>query len=228
MTAELEAIALDAPLAGHLKPVKDTSFRELVGHVVYLEDAFSFLSRSPEELGLSVDGFPDAVTYCYVDDGLGMCFSCLCAARECDGMLELLDAFDEIALTMRRATVQDALCAPIDGKLPVTFADAIAQLGEEHAADEFVQGMRELTDLDGLRNPEFPDVIKAVLVTPNEDDGYELVWVKPWATSDNVPQCVLMSEPSQEGFGVHEGGVLPLTFQRQPDGLIAIALADGE
>lgn len=228
MIAELEAIALDAPLAGRLKPVEDTSFRELVGYVVYLEDAFSFLSRSPEELGLDVEGYPDAIAYCYVDDELGICFRCLCAAREGDGTLELLGAFDEVALTMRRATVADALCAPLDATLLAAFADAIAQLEEEYAADEFAQGMRELTDLDGLRNPEFPDVIKAVLATPNEDDGYELVWVKPWATSDNVPQCILMNEPSQESFGVHEGDALPLTFQRQPDGLIAIALAGGE
>lgn len=228
MTAQLEAITLDAPLAGRLKPVKDTDFRELVDNGVYIKGAFSCLSRSPEELGVEVEGYPDAIAYCYVDDDLGVCFSCLAAARAVDGTLELLDAFSDVALTMRRATVADALCAAIPRTVLAAFEDAIAAIDEEYGADEFTQGMRELAELDGLRNPDFPDVIKAVLMNPSEPDSYELVWAKPWATSDDEPQCVLMSEPSNEAFGVHEGDSLPLTFQKQPDGLIAVALAGGK
>lgn len=218
----------DVPSPDCLKPVKETSFRELVGHGVYIKDAFSYLSRSPEELGLEVDGYPDAVTYCFIDDEVGMCFRCLCAAREAKGALELLNAFDEVSLTMRRATVANALCALISRDALAAFEDAISAIDDEHGPDDFTQGMRELVELDDLRNPDFPDVIKTVLMNPSGEDNYELVWAKPWASSDDVPQCVLMSEPSNEAFGAHEGDVFPLTFQKQPDGLIAIALAGGK
>lgn len=229
MTAQLEAITLDAPLEGYLKPVKDADFRDLLGGAVYIKDAFAYLSRSPEDLGIDADGYPDVVAYCYVDDEMGMCFRCLYAARVEGNVIELQDAFADVALTLRLETMLDALCAPLDGDAVISYAEQLAAMESEHPVDDFTQGMRELAELDGLRNPAFPDVIKTVLVRANENDGYELVWAKPVEPAEGEkPQCVLMSEPSSEAFGVHEGDSLPLTFQKQPDGLIAVALAGGE
>lgn len=228
MTTNANVITVDDRFLRQLRLVKDWDFRALVDSTVYLMDVFFCLSRSPKDLGLDVGDCKDAIAYCYVDEELGICFRCLCAARLEENEIELLDTFSDVSLTLRRATVQNSLCAPLGSEQLDAYADVIAAIDKEHGPDDFTQGMRELVELDDLRNPDFPDVIKTVLMNPNEPDTYELVWAKPWATSDDVPQCVLMSEPSNEAFGAHEGDVFPLTFQKQPDGLIAIALAGGE
>lgn len=225
MSDAVTIITLDQAIDDKLEPVKAMSFRDLVGHGVFLKDAFSFLSRSPEEMGIDVAGYPDAITYCFIDEEVGVCFRCLAAARETEGGLEILEAFSDVALTIRRARVRDALCAVLPDEAPEAYAAIMDEIEEAHRADEFTEGMRELANLDGLRDSDMPDFIKAVLMGENPDDGYELVLVKPWATSDDIPQCVLMSEPANEALGAHAGDVFGLSFQKSPDGLIAIAHA---
>lgn len=81
------------------------------------------------------------------------------------------------------------------------YVERITSLEENYKSSEGTIETRKFAFLDQLRNPDYPDDIQAVLVTENEVNGWELVWLKLWGLEDGAVYARLLNEPAQEGFG---------------------------
>lgn len=213
---EYEPWELDDPIEQRLKPIGEMNFRDLVGKVVFIKDAPG--QENPD--------YPDIVAYGYIDRTAGMSFHALCDARFESGVIETLDSYKDALLTIRSGGMDENLCAQLVDSTLSDYAERITMVEENYDQGEEIKETRKLRFLDPLRNPQYPDDIQAVLVTENEIEGYELVWVKLRRIEDGNVFAKLLNEPAQKAYGVHVGAILPLAFQETEDGIRVYAVAD--
>ena len=194
---ELRPLPLERPIEERLKTIDDQSFRSLVGSVSYIEDAMRIMK---------CDDFyprhPDAIVYGYIDDEAGLSFQMLCAARVADsGTIETTDGYTDRMGIFPRGAVKDRRSCQLVSETLSDYVERITSLEENYKSSEGTIETRKFAFLDQLRNPDYPDDIQAVLVTENEVNGWELVWLKLWGLEDGAVYARLLNEPAQEGFG---------------------------
>lgn len=213
---------LERPIEERLKPIDDQNFRSLIGTVSYIKDAIEIMKLEDYD-----PEFPDAIVYGYIDDEAGLSFQMLCAANVSeDGNIETTERYSDLMLIFRRGSVKEKLRAQLIDCTLSDYAERITFIEDNYKSHGGTIETRKLGFLDGLRNPDYPDDIQAILVTENEVKGWEGVWVKLWDIRDNTIYAKLLNEPDQSGFGVHIGDIVPLALDETEEGVRAYAIAD--
>ncbi len=211
-----ESFSLDIPISQRLKPLAEMNSLDLVGKVIYLQ--YRREASDPE--------FSDIIAYGYIDHTAGLSFHALCAARLVDDSLETHDAFKERLLTIRAGALGEILCAQVSDSTLSDYSERIELVENIYNRDEGVKETRKIRFLDPLRHPLYPDDIQAILITNNDIDGYEGVWVKLRYITNNTVFGELLNDPYQKEYNVNAGTILPLAFRKSDEGIIAYALAD--
>lgn len=211
-----EPFSLDSPISQRLKPLAEMSFLDLVGKAIYLQ--YRRESSDPE--------FPDIIAYGYIDHTAGLSFHALCAARLVGDSLETRDTYKERLLTIRAGALDEVLCAQVADSTLSNYSERIELVENIYNRDEGVKETRKIRFLDPLRHPLYPDDIQAILVTNNDIDGYEGVWVKLRYITNDTVYGELLNDPYQKEYNVNAGAILPLAFRKSEDDIIAYAMAD--
>ena len=201
--------------------VGGTSFRRLVGNVV-------FLCKGPDDEGKWLSIIPENVdsggvfAYPYIDREAGLTFRYLCPAVV-DGEAWVTSERDENIMTILRAgALENALWCPT-GIDPSEFEPNTSEADKFYLPDnEAVLKLREEEFLDPLRHPLFPDDVQALLIK-QDSRGAELVWLRLCDLKEGVAFGRLLNEPEQD-LSVHIGDVLPLSFGKDNEGNLTAAV----
>lgn len=160
------------------------------------------------------DGFDAVLAYPYIDRNAGFTFDVLAPARFDDE-----GVFDDMALLQeqnrrmmfRRGGIPDEALVktPKDASmLTKTYAEHIAMIHKYYRDNEGVLATRRAKALDHLRNRDFPDDVRVLLV--GKDCSNEQVWVRLMGIEEpGYPFGWLMNEPYSD-YAVHKGDVLRL------------------
>jgi hypothetical protein len=105
---------------------------------------------------------------------------------------------------------------PGDAKaLEGRYAEQIEQVEKSHAASEGVLATREVEQVDGLRSPEYPDDVYAILTS--DDLPPEGVWFRlEGIAGEGMLAGVLLNEPDSD-YPVHEGDLMAIALTESED-----------
>ncbi len=225
---KLEPWPLDDSIEKRMKPLRELDFREVAGRVLYIKDMYRLLHLEEFNTNLpsNLSDYPDSIVYGYIDKDAGLSMRVLCAARLCDSKLEYLDAFHEVMLIIRAGGAKENFVAQIVDTTLSDYADLITSVEETYNDNEAKEETRKLGFLDNFRHEDYPDDIQAILVTQNEVNGYEQVWMRLEFIKESTIYAKLLNEPAQKSFKVHAGAILPLWPREDENNLTLFALAD--
>lgn len=212
---------VEMPLQERLKPLSEMGFREVDGSVLYVEGALSLFG---EDSGMGSADFPDALAYGYIDHQAGLSMQVLCSARRAGSKIERRRDLNEHRLIIRSGGTGERLAAQVVDSSLSEFSDRIEQIEEIYGPDdESLRDVRRSADIDPLRNPEYPDDIRAYLLKQGVK-GMEIVWMRTLGISgEGSVVGRLLNEPYGD-YGVHEGDCIELGFGTGEDGgLVCVA-----
>lgn len=218
---------VEIPLAERLRPLAETSFRDVANKLLYVRGATSALR--PEEAFPGIATYPDCICWGYVDHERGLCLDALCDARlDETGTIVRGHALDDVLVRLELGSVKGLegadLCDPIISE----FSERIEPVRERHAEDdERYRDLRALGMLDPFRSSEWPDDVQAILA--GEGLSPELVWLRLEHMDEDEDGIAiyarLLNEPEQD-YPVHAGDLLPLVVLDSEDGPVCLAIPE--
>lgn len=216
-----EPYPVEVPIAERIRPLSETDFRDVAGHLLYVRGAASVMR---------MDGaLPDCVCWGYLDHERGLCLNALCDASLSEsGEIKHGHALDKIYARLEFGSIEKLEAADLCDETLIEFPEPLGWVHDRYAEEEKkYRGLRDVAFLDQFRSKEWPDDVQAFLFA----DGLrpELVWLRLEGLEEagggvNV-YARLLNEPSQD-CPVHEGDLLPLTFQGTEDGTICLAIPE--
>lgn len=230
MTAGPVGLAVDeAALAAQdleLRAVRmhELGFRDVAGKLFYLQGAMDDVRASaPEGTELGTAGYPDALAYGIIDVEEGLCLFVLSSAKLQGDGYELANDMEGVSMLLPYTALEATKATEVvDGSVG-QFADVITQLEQMTApADLYLFELRKLDFFDGLRHPQHPDWVKA-LVASDDVDQPSAAWLRIDGMGGQDVAVTLLTDVAEE-LGVKKGDQVPLQFHETEDGLLAVAV----
>ena len=216
-----EPYPVDIPIAERLRPLAETGFRDVAGHLLYVRGAASLMRLE--------GGMPDCLCWGYVDHARGLCLNALCDAKfDATGGIVRGHALDKIYARLEFGSVKGLEAADVCDPVISELEKLINWVRERYAEDDgHYRALRDLGFLDQFRSPEYPDDVQAYLFS--ETLNPELVWLRLERAEEGTDgfsvYARLLNEPAQ-GYPVHEGDLLPLAFTDTEDGPVCLAISE--
>lgn len=216
-----EPYPVEVPIAERFRPLSETDFRDVAGHLLYVRGAAGLLRMD--------EAMPDAICWGYLDHKRGLCLNALCDASLSDaGEVTCGHAFDKMYIRLEHGSVQQLEAADLCDETLHEFAEPLGWVHDRYAEEEDeYRALRDIAFLDQFRSPEWPDDVQGYLFA--KDLNPELVWLRLEdleETEDGVNvYAKLLNEPAQD-YPVHEGDLLPLAFRDTEDGPICLAIPE--
>lgn len=207
-----------------LKKIGETDFRELFHKVIYIQTTDDIRKRLGEIIKICAedDGF---LAYGYIDNEAGFSFRIICSANISGGTLNYGDLHEESAYIIRRGYFRECYFVAVEmfGITESDFNESVREyiqvINESYKCSNDTEKMRELTFLDSLRNPDYPDDIQVFLYQENMQP--EIVWVKCYTYTDEELFGLLLNEPNQD-FEIHNGSIIGFVPIKTDDGLLCV------
>ena len=178
------------------------AFRDLYHHIclISLNDRLRCIT---EQFPAS-ETATDIVTYCYVDHTAGLTFEVLaCARRDGNGKIEVSEGNPSVSAKCRFGSLTDCSLWVTDfPALQKAFATQIKRINRSYTPSEQLAQLRETTEMDPFRHPEYPDDILVMLF--REGLQPEGCWVRCESFDPHGFYGPLLNEPDAD-FGVHCG-----------------------
>lgn len=185
------------------------NFREVDRKLCLIRDSRFVQVLDPEQKTQA-----DAVLFCgYIDHTRGLTYEALGLVRWDGDDYELISDTQGIGLKVRADSVDEAQVQPIeDAKLEARFRSSIDTLSVYYR-DENLAGVRELTELDPFRHPQYPDDICVLFLTP--ENRLERMWARSERAARAADGTLLvagklLNEPDNIP-GLHMGAAVTLT-----------------
>lgn len=187
----------------YMKSMEDLGFRALHHKLVYI--------HCPEDIdGMKssfdvMDGAEGVLTYCYVEDGMGLSFYILSSARIEDGKVVKGPDVHEECCRLRFGELE---YYPVvtENDMDVSVQDYRDTIDDIHdkfePEDENIRRLHMNKLLDGSRNIEYPDFISVVF--KGTGTYPELGWVKCTGEGKGYFEGEVAQPPRQK-MGVHFG-----------------------
>lgn len=164
------------------------------------------------------------LVYGYVDHHAGLTYEILaCAVRDEKGVITSFDGNDAVSLKLRSGSVSDndLYIVEDDTMLAKRFQKRIGEINEDYRASDAVEMTRNIKEIDGSRNPGFPDDILVILLHgENKPEG---CWVRCEKFEGGMLIGELLNEPDSD-FTVHQGDMISFGITKQGDEIICVAL----
>ena len=212
---------VEVPIAERFRPLSETDFREVAGHLLYVRGASA---------AMRLDGaLPDCICWGYLDHGRGLCLNALCDASLSDGgEISRGSALDKIYARLEYGSVKRLEAADLCDETLADCAEPLDWVHDRYAEEEEeYRDLRDIAFLDQFRSVEWPDDVQGFLFA--EGLRPELVWLR-LEKLDEADEGVnvyakLLNEPDQD-YPVHEGDLLPLAFRDGEHGPICLAIPE--
>lgn len=195
--------------AGKLRILEEANFRELYHRYQYI-DCPEDIQTLQESLNMPEDA-TGLITYCYIEEGLGLSFYILCGACYQDRTLTLGEDLRKDLARVRYSDVWDKKFADQDD-LEEDFHrfDSIREYTAEQfeTKEQLRQLIYDLELIDGNRNVECPEYVSVIL----QKEGLypEYVWVRCTGFGESEIHGELLEPPKQD-YGLQKND--PITFQ---------------
>ena len=186
-----------------MRVMEDLGFRALHHKLVYIHcpDDIENLKNSFQVM----DGAEGVLTYCYVEDGLGLSFYILNSARVEDGKIVKGPDVHEECCRLRFGELEQYSVVP-ENDMNVSINDYSDVINDIHSKfepeDENIRRLHMNKILDGSRNIEFPDFISVIF--KGTGTYPELAWVKCTGEGKDYFEGEVVQPPRQK-LGVHFG-----------------------
>lgn len=209
-TQELSQEEMQQEVQLKLKTMEEANFRELYHRFQYIE-----CPEDMESLGESfpvMEGATGILTYCYIEEGLGLSFYILCAAKN-DG--NVIEAGADVTEEMARVRYRDVWYRSFadQDSLDVDWSqfDSIKGYTKEQfeTKEKLRQMIYDLELIDGNRNVECPEYVSVIV----QKEGLypEYVWVKCTGFGKTEIHGELLEPPKQDGYQLKTND--KMTFQ---------------
>lgn len=202
----------------------ELSFRDIAGKLFLLQGAMGTVRASaPEGTELGAADYPDALAYGIIDEDDGLCLFVLSSARLVDEGYQLANDLEGTALMLPYTALEATLGTEVvDGSVG-QFGETITRLEQMTApADPYLYELRKLDFFDGLRHPQHPDWVRA-LVASNAVERPASAWLRIDGMGGQDVAATLLTDVPAE-LGVAKGQQVPLQFHETEDGLLAVAV----
>lgn len=205
----------------------ELNFRDIAGKMFLLQGAMATVRASaPEGAQLGDEAYPDALAYGIIDEDEGLCLYVLSSAQlgEGDGKgYQLANDLEGTALLLPYTALEATLATEVVDGVVGQFAETITRLEQMTSpADPYLYELRKLDFFDGLRHPQHPDWVKA-LVASNNVEHPAAAWLRINGMGGQDIAATLLTEVPAE-LGVGKGQQVPLQFHETDDGLLAVAV----
>ena len=199
--------------------------REMIDQWLVVEFGCGEVSRFSDNMVLDADC---AAGFVYVDSMCGMTFyveawcstdgdSLRAVFRPSDRNQRIMLRYDSFVEKTKR------LLTPSEQ----TFLDLPAfpdWLSFYYEGTEPIRAIRELSLLDPIRAPGYPDDIKCLLFDKTGSKDGEWIWAKMIRQgSDGLFLCRLLNEPFHD-FGFHEGEMVCVAVSDRKEGLVSVCV----
>ncbi|MBB3171938.1 hypothetical protein [Parvibacter caecicola] len=199
-------------------------FRAIAGKLFLLQGAMDMVRASaPEGTELGAADYPDALAYGIIDEDEGLCLFVLSSARLAEGGYQLANDLEGTALMLPYTALEVTLGTEVvDGSVG-QFGETITRLEQMASpADPYLYELRKLDFFDGLRHPQHPDWVRA-LVASNTVERPASAWLRIDGMGGQDVAATLLTEVPAD-LGVAKGQQVPLQFHETEDGLLAVAV----
>lgn len=197
----------------------DLGFRDIAGRLLVVECP---LLKRLDKTAIVVPAGADAVlAYVYVDHEQGLSLYALAPTSFASGSIFHEASFPVAQgqlVLLRSGSIppESRVLFPDDAKaLEGRSAEQIEQVEKSHDPSEGVLAAREVGQVDGLRSPEYPDDVYAILTS----DGLspEGVWFRlEGIAGEGMLAGVLLNEPDAD-YPVHEGDLMAIALTESED-----------
>ena len=212
---------LEFSLSMHFYNIGEADFRDLLNKIIYVELEPSIKKRFEDKIDIlsEDDGL---LMYGYIDETAGFSFHVLCSANIRDNTLKYGSLQTDTRVIIRKGQLNDSKYLSMnfcefDYSVFKRVTEAIDK--GYQCTNKDTEQMRDFKFLDPVRNIDFPDDIKVLLIKDNLK--IEQVWVKCWEYTEDELFGKLLNEPEQD-FGIHRGYIIGFAPVKHDDKLFCV------
>ena len=194
---------------------KETGFRAFYQHFCALPLTESIRKAVQEYPG--AEEADSMLVYGYIDHTAGQSMEILCLAVQDGSSYHFFETQKNMRATLRAGAVEDldfAYFPDKDGHLKNRYKKQIQELEKGYKVSENIEKTRELSFLDPVRHPHYPDDMLVFLL--REELQPEGCWVRISDLEGHTFIGKLLVEPDQD-FGYHQGETIAFNVQEDED-----------
>lgn len=212
---------LEIPIEDLLRPVSKDSFRDFYHKLVYI--TCPELTNKFVTIDSNWKKYTGVIAYGYIDEEARLSFRVIAPANHDEKKVYRGEIIRDIMQVIRSGSVKEEQYLYLqrtDMDL-YPFRKLVEEVNDNYdTRNQKKAEMREMTFLDPLRSPEYPDDVQVILT--KDDLNPEMVWVRCEDYDDEVLKGILLNDPYSD-FCIRSGEIINFRPYETDDGLCCIA-----